>query len=96
MRKQAAASTHESLPVLRSVSTLLSGSRENADSLQPSSTKGDEGNQYLGPRSLTTLDGSLLLAILLVTLDASILATAIPQITNHFHTIAGTGWYPAA
>ncbi|EXJ53549.1 uncharacterized protein A1O5_13220 [Cladophialophora psammophila CBS 110553] len=96
MRKQAAVSTHESPPVPGSVSTQLTGSRKNADALQTSSTKGDEGHQYLGPRALTLLGGSLLLVILLITVDASILATAIPQITDHFHTIANIGWYPAA
>ncbi|KAI1618945.1 DNA repair protein RAD50 [Exophiala viscosa] len=68
---------------------------ENAPS-ESSQTKQDEEPEYLGSRALTVLMGGLLLVVIVMTLDASILATAIPYITNHFHTIADIGWYPAA
>lgn len=29
-------------------------------------------------------------------LDANIVATAVPSITNHFHTVADVGWYSSA
>ncbi|KIW33081.1 uncharacterized protein PV07_04576 [Cladophialophora immunda] len=96
MKKQADASTDDSLTSSTIVTTQPASRGENAESFQRSSAKGDEEHQYLGPRALTLLGGSLLLVILLVTLDASILATAIPKITDHFHTIADIGWYPAA
>jgi hypothetical protein len=36
------------------------------------------------------------LSLTLVGLDNTILATAIPSITNHFKTITDLGWYAAA
>jgi MFS family permease len=36
------------------------------------------------------------LALILVGLDNTILATAIPSVTNHFKTIADIGWYASA
>lgn len=69
---------------------------ENALSPEASGTKEDEETEYLGSRALTILMTGLLLVVIIMTLDASILATAIPYITNHFHTIADIGWYPAA
>ncbi|KIV84490.1 hypothetical protein PV11_00265 [Exophiala sideris] len=69
---------------------------ENAPSTESSETKQDEETEYLGSRALTVLMGGLLLVVIVMTLDQSILATAIPYITDHFHTIADIGWYPAA
>lgn len=58
---------------------------------------GDEGEaEYLSPKALYTLILSLMLVIIVLTLDQSILATAIPYITNEFHTIADIGWYASA
>jgi MFS family permease len=39
---------------------------------------------------------SLALVLVLGGLDASIVATAVPAITDHFHTIADVGWYSTA
>ncbi|KAF2841852.1 MFS general substrate transporter [Patellaria atrata CBS 101060] len=36
---------------------------------------------------------SLISAVLLISLNASMLATAIPRITNHFHSLDDVGWY---
>lgn len=36
------------------------------------------------------------LSLVLVGVDYTILATAIPSITNHFKTIANIGWYASA
>ncbi|KAH0831780.1 hypothetical protein AYO21_06304 [Fonsecaea monophora] len=96
MKTRADTSTHTSPAASTNVPTDRADDVENAQSLGSSSAKEDEEHQYLGPRALTLLGGSLLLVILLVTLDVSILATAIPKITDHFHTIADIGWYPAA
>ncbi|OAP59770.1 hypothetical protein AYL99_04772 [Fonsecaea erecta] len=96
MKPQADPSLPDSVVASTIVVTQPAGSCENEEPGQTSSSKGDDEHQYLGPRALTLLGCSLLLVILLVTLDASILATAIPKITDHFHTIADIGWYPAA
>jgi hypothetical protein len=39
---------------------------------------------------------AIALALILVGLDNTILATAIPSVTNHFKTIADIGWYASA
>lgn len=45
---------------------------------------------------LYSLITSMLLLVFTVTLDISVLATAIPRITDEFHTIADIGWYASA
>lgn len=39
---------------------------------------------------------ALCVVLILGGLDANIVATAVPSITNHFHTIADVGWYSSA
>lgn len=39
---------------------------------------------------------ALSLALLLSGLDGNIIATAVPSITDHFHTVADVGWYYTA
>lgn len=56
----------------------------------------DEEPQFLNTRELYSLFGALLLVMLMFSLDISILATAIPRITDQFHTIQDIGWYGAA
>lgn len=45
---------------------------------------------------LVTLIIALCLAVFLVALDQTIIATAIPKITDHFHSITDIGWYGSA
>ncbi|KEF58863.1 uncharacterized protein A1O9_03706 [Exophiala aquamarina CBS 119918] len=56
----------------------------------------DGDDDYLGPKALYILISSLMLVVIILTLDQSILATAVPYITNEFHTITDIGWYGAA
>lgn len=39
---------------------------------------------------------TLCVVLILGGLDANIVATAVPSITNHFHTVADVGWYSSA
>jgi MFS family permease len=39
---------------------------------------------------------ALCVVLILGGLDANIVATAVPSITNHFHTVADVGWYASA
>ncbi|KAL2062790.1 hypothetical protein VTL71DRAFT_5862 [Oculimacula yallundae] len=48
-----------------------------------------------GPKLYLVLSGATL-ACFLVLLDASIIATAIPQITTKFHSLLDVGWYGSA
>ncbi|KAI1610795.1 permease of the major facilitator superfamily [Exophiala viscosa] len=47
-----------------------------------------------GPKFFAMLSGVLMTTVL-VGLDFSVIATALPTITNHFHTTADIGWYVA-
>lgn len=51
---------------------------------------------YLGGFKLVTLVIALCLAVFLVALDQTIIATAIPKITDHFNSISDIGWYGSA
>ncbi|KAF2189830.1 MFS general substrate transporter, partial [Zopfia rhizophila CBS 207.26] len=51
---------------------------------------------YPRPAKVAIIMSSLYIAIFLVALDRTILGTAIPQITNQFHSIGDIGWYGSA
>ncbi|RMZ87331.1 hypothetical protein DV736_g5441, partial [Chaetothyriales sp. CBS 134916] len=68
----------------------LSSQEENAPE-----QKNDEQPRLTG-LPLYALLISMLLLIFIVILDISIVSTAIPRITDEFHTIADIGWYGSA
>lgn len=45
---------------------------------------------------LATIIAALYLVVFLVALDRTIIATAIPRITDDFHSIDDIGWYASA
>lgn len=55
-----------------------------------------EEPEYPHGLKLFLLLGSLCLACFLVALDQTIIATAIPKITDHFHSVQDIGWYGSA
>ncbi|RDL39485.1 uncharacterized protein BP5553_03825 [Venustampulla echinocandica] len=52
--------------------------------------------QYPGWRKLTLIMAALYLAMFLVALDRTIIGTAIPKITDDFHSINDVGWYASS
>jgi hypothetical protein len=82
----------------RSEDTSIEPTDGSANAMQPFDTMEDETNaveaedQYpTGTRFwFPVISGALIL--LVVGLDGSILATAVPAITDHFHTVADIGW----
>jgi len=56
----------------------------------------EDTNHYLTGFKLVTLVIALCLAVFLVALDQTIIATAIPKITDHFNSISDIGWYGSA
>jgi len=54
-----------------------------------------EITHFTGLKLYITL-GSIVIVGFLITLDASIIVTAIPRITAHFNSIADIGWYGSA
>ncbi len=56
----------------------------------------DEDKDYPHGLKLVTLITALCLAVFLVALDQTIIATAIPKITDQFNSITDIGWYGSA
>ncbi|KAJ5205990.1 Major facilitator superfamily domain general substrate transporter [Penicillium cf. griseofulvum] len=65
------------------------------ESLNIESTQDRELSYPTGSKFWFTIT-SLCLVLILGGLDANIVATAVPGITNHFHTVADVGWYSSA
>ena len=64
------------------------------DKVPPEVSSDDrDAEQHLSGSKLYALVLALLLTVFIMTLDMSILATAIPKITDEFHTINDIGWY---
>ncbi|KAF2475267.1 major facilitator superfamily transporter [Lindgomyces ingoldianus] len=56
---------------------------------------GDE-TQYLSSAAVALLMVAISLAMFLVSLDRTIVATAVPKITDHFNSFGDIGWYASA
>ncbi|KAL4806613.1 major facilitator superfamily domain-containing protein [Aspergillus unguis] len=65
-------------------------SQEPAEPLPPPEPKYPTGSKFW----CTVL--ALCMVMILGGLDANIVATAVPSITNHFHTVSDVGWYSSA
>lgn len=84
-------SVHDEKPELHKVQS----AKEAAAELQKIMTSG-EGVEYPTGIKLTLITISLCFSVLLMALDNTIIATAIPKITDQFHSQADIGWYGSA
>lgn len=61
---------------------------------------GDDGtvdeHKYLSPIGVLSLMVGLGVSAFLLALDSTVLSTALPRITSHFHSIEDIGWYGSA
>ncbi|OAA58988.1 Major facilitator superfamily domain, general substrate transporter [Niveomyces insectorum RCEF 264] len=64
--------------------------------LAPVNTTATEDIVYPSGVKLALLLSSVFLSMFLIALDRLIIATAIPQITNDFHSVQDIGWYGSA
>ncbi|KAH9904693.1 putative gliotoxin efflux pump [Xylariomycetidae sp. FL2044] len=55
-----------------------------------------EEHEYPGTLRLTSIVVALVLGIFLASLDTTIITTAVPSITNEFHSLEDVGWYGSA
>jgi MFS family permease len=62
---------------------------------EPESDTQDEGQYPKGIR-LAVIALSILLCVFIMALDLTIIGTAIPRITDQFHSLADVGWYGSA
>ncbi|KAL9103367.1 MAG: hypothetical protein Q9163_001579 [Psora crenata] len=60
------------------------------------SSTGNEEPDYPSTRKLIPIICALYMAFFLVALDRTILATAVPRITDEFHSLGDIGWYGSA
>ncbi|KAG9240036.1 putative efflux pump antibiotic resistance protein [Calycina marina] len=67
------------------------GDKENALAPQRSAEP-----EYPGPASVAVIMACILSAIFLMSLDRTIIATAIPRITDEFNSLDDVGWYGSA
>lgn len=70
--------------------------QEPAPSLDRQPTADSDEPVYPKPFALALLTVGIALAAFLVALDRTIVATAIPRITDDFHSPADVGWYGSA
>jgi len=67
---------------------------DNEGSLkEPVSTEEDDDVEYPTGAKMLAIVVALCLSIFLVALDMTIIATAIPKITDEFHGLDLVGWY---
>ncbi|KAF7542201.1 hypothetical protein G7Z17_g11790 [Cylindrodendrum hubeiense] len=70
---------------------------ENADTTTPEGTvPKDDVEEYVSGWKLISLMISITVAAFLMLLDMSIITTAIPRITEQFHSLDDIGWYGSA
>lgn len=53
----------------------------------------EDGVEYPTGMKLAFISLALCLSVFLIALDNTIIATAIPKITDHFNSLADVGWY---
>ncbi len=77
------------------INDIKAGNKDaEAAAIAPEPRNGEEIEQYLpmGPR-LILIVASLMLAVFCMALDNTIIAVAIPKITDDFHALNDVGWY---
>ncbi|KAL0580750.1 MFS sugar transporter [Marasmius crinis-equi] len=73
--------------------------KQDADHHSVSSTRtvaGQDEHEYPTGVKLGLITLALCLSVFLMALDNTIIATAIPKITDHFHSLDDVGWYGSA
>ncbi|KAH8807090.1 major facilitator superfamily domain-containing protein [Xylogone sp. PMI_703] len=80
-----------STPVIRP-----EGEIPSTGSLDNDKTKATAGDDYLTGLKLVVVLAAVTMAAFLMILDLSVVVTAIPKITTHFHSTADIGWYGSA
>ncbi|KAI1171110.1 efflux pump antibiotic resistance protein [Nemania sp. FL0916] len=70
------------------------GKNTNGDSPDISTSTSDDGEEeYPTGFRMVVVVAALMLAIFLTSLDLTIIATAIPRITDEFHSLSDVAWY---
>lgn len=62
----------------------------------PPTGQHESEDEYPGPKKLFLIMIGVYLSMFLVALDRTIIGTAIPKITDDFHSIDDVGWYASS
>ncbi|KAH8878729.1 putative MFS multidrug transporter [Thozetella sp. PMI_491] len=76
--------------------TASDADEEVPEGLEPTKTTATEDIVYPSGLSLFFLMASVMMSLFLVSLDRLIISTAIPKITDDFHSVTDIGWYASA
>jgi hypothetical protein len=92
---------HESIPILSfRTHPVMSDDGKHSVNIghggYPEEQSPEEEIIYQGGLKLVVIIVALALALFLVALDQTIIATAIPRITDHFNSVSDIGWYGSA
>ena len=79
--------------VMASVDTTTSSKTEHAVESTPATSEEPETIVYPTGLKVIIILCALFLAVFLVALDQTIIATAIPKITDRFKSVSDIGWY---
>ncbi|KAG0652816.1 MFS gliotoxin efflux transporter gliA [Hyphodiscus hymeniophilus] len=100
---ETAATTSTQGSMLKEKSALDDGPTENEEKSirveikgEADAEEGDDGGEYPSGIKMAFIVVALMLSIFLVSLDMTIVATAIPKITDEFHGLDLVGWYGSA
>ncbi|KAG0650946.1 Aspyridones efflux [Hyphodiscus hymeniophilus] len=80
---------------LKQVTSKAMSAKEAQEELTKVMTSG-EGVEYPTGMKLNLISLALCLSVFLMALDNTIIATAIPKITDQFHSLPDVGWYGSA
>ncbi|KIV78208.1 hypothetical protein PV11_09949 [Exophiala sideris] len=84
----------DTLPQNSSADVPIQKEENHADGVLPSAE--DQEAEYPHGLKLGLITLALCLSVFLVALDNTIIATAIPKITDHFNSLGDVGWYGSA
>jgi hypothetical protein len=96
------ASTAAPTPMARSATNSIHSSKESLEKEQPASGEDGgplepvESSMYPNMAKLIPILVAIIMSVFLVALDMTIIATAIPAITDQFHSLQDVGWYGSA
>lgn len=97
------ASTAAATPIAKSTTESAHSSKDSLEKEPHASPEEDggplepvESSMYPNAAKLAFLLLAVVLSVFLVALDMTIIATAIPSITDEFHSLQDVGWYGSA
>ncbi|KAH6660659.1 putative efflux pump [Truncatella angustata] len=77
------------------LTTQVTANSQSANTIREVQTR-EDGVQYPTGMKLFLISLALCLSVFLIALDNSIIATAIPKISDDFHSLSDVGWYGSA